>query len=99
MRPRQQPWRKYFTRFAQLCPNAPVVLEIISGFSKPFPYLKRDFWKQWPAAKATDFAGLVAMAATGKPMESHRSPDKAAEQAYQKAELERSVQFFRSLQV
>jgi sugar phosphate isomerase/epimerase len=91
----QVDWKAYFARFAQLCPNAPVILEIISGFAKPFPYLQPGFWEQWGKARAGDFAGLLAMAKRGKELAPHRSPDKSAEQAYQKAELERSVQYCR----
>jgi sugar phosphate isomerase/epimerase len=91
----QVDWKAYFARFAELCPNAPVVLEIISGFSKPFAYLQPGFWDQWGKARAGDFAGLLAMAKRGKELPPHRSPDKEAEQAYQKGELERSVKYCR----
>jgi sugar phosphate isomerase/epimerase len=86
-------WRIYFEKFAALCPNTPVNLEIISGFSRPIPYLKKDFWKEWPKAKASDLAKFVAMAKRGKPLESHKSPDSKAEQEYQKSELERSLRY------
>src|SRR5436190_14246201 len=33
-------WQKYFERFYALCPDAPVNLEIISGFARPLPYLR-----------------------------------------------------------
>ena len=86
-------WKKYFEKFAVLCPNAPVNLEIISGFSRPVPYLRNDFWKVWPKAKATDFAKFLALAKRGKPLEPHKSPDAKAEQDYQKTELERSLKY------
>jgi sugar phosphate isomerase/epimerase len=86
-------WKKYFERFAALRPNVPVNLEIISGFSRPAPYLQKDFWKVWPKARASDFAKFLAMAKRGKPLESHRSPDNKAEQEYQKSELERSLKY------
>ncbi len=88
-------WRTYFDKFAQLCPQAPVVLEIISGFAKPFPYLQEGFWKAWPKVKGADFAGFLALARQGKPLESHKSPDQKAEQAYQREELERSIRYCR----
>ena len=86
-------WKKYFERFATLCPNVPVNLEIISGSARPIPYLKKDFWTIWQKARAKDFAAFVAMAKRGKPMQPHKSPNSAAEQEYQKSELERSLKY------
>jgi sugar phosphate isomerase/epimerase len=86
-------WKPYFDRFAELCPNVPVNLEIISGGARPFPYLKDSFWKEWPKAKAADFAKFLALAKRGKPMESHKSPDSKAEQDYQREQLERSLTY------
>jgi hypothetical protein len=68
-------------------------LEIISGFTRPTPYLQKDFWKVWPKARASDFARFLAMAKRGKPLESHKSADNKAEQEYQKIELERSLKY------
>jgi sugar phosphate isomerase/epimerase len=89
----QVDWKAYFERFAALCPQVPVNLEIISGFAYGVPYLQKNFWNVWPRAKAADFAGFVAMAKRGKALPSHRSPDSKAEQEYQKGELERSVKY------
>jgi sugar phosphate isomerase/epimerase len=86
-------WKKYFEWFATLCGNAPVNLEIISGFARPIPYLRRDFWAAWPNAKASDFAGFLVLAKRGKPLAGHKSPDTKAEQEYQKAELEKSLRY------
>lgn len=85
--------KAYFHRFAELCPGVPVHIETISGFAREFPYLKPAFWEAYPGYRATDFARFVALAKKGKAMEGHRSPDDAAEQAYQKGELERSIAF------
>src|SRR6267142_958784 len=81
-------WKAYFGRFAELCPNVPVNLEIISGGARPVPYLKEGFWKEWPRARAADFAKFLALAKRGKPMEPHKSPDSKAEQDYQREQLE-----------
>jgi sugar phosphate isomerase/epimerase len=86
-------WKIYFEKFAALCPGTPVNLEIISGFARPIPYLKTGFWKEWPKARASDFAKFLAIAKRGKPLESHKSPDNKAEQEYQKTELERSLKY------
>lgn len=85
--------KAYFERFAAICRNVPVHLELISGFARPIPYLQRDFWKVWPKARASDFAKFLALAKRGKPLEPHKSPDAKAEQEYQKGELERSLKY------
>ena len=86
-------WKKYFERFATLCPNVPVNLEIISGFSRPSAYLKKEFWTEWPKARASDLAAFVAMAKQGKSLESHKSANPDEEKAYQKSELKRSLTY------
>ena len=87
----------YFRRFAELCPDVPVHIETISGFNREIPYLKEDFWKVWPKARAKDFARFVALARKGKPREPYKAPEgkdkKLTEQEYQKAELERSLKY------
>src|SRR5206468_8697138 len=55
-------WQKYFETFRALCPNVPVNLEIISGFPRPLPYLRNEFWTVWPKYKASDFAKFLALA-------------------------------------
>jgi sugar phosphate isomerase/epimerase len=89
--------KAYFKRFAELCPNAPVHIETISGFNREFPYLKPEFWKSFPKARAQDFARFVALAKKGRPLEPFKAPagaDKAtADQNYQKGELERSIKY------
>ncbi len=82
-------WKKYFQQFAALCPNVPVNLEIISGFTRPVPYLKDGFWDVWPKARASDFVKFQAMAKRGHALENGASND----QDYQKAELERSLRY------
>src|SRR6185436_1444873 len=85
--------KKYFARFAELCPGVPVHIETISGFAVEFPYLKPEFWKVWPKARGKDFAKFVALAKRGKPLPPHRSADAKEEQEYQKGELERSLKY------
>jgi sugar phosphate isomerase/epimerase len=89
--------KAYFKRFAELCPGVPVHIETISGFNRELPYLKSDFWKVWPKAKASDFARFVALAKKGKPRDSWKAPEgqdrKLAEQEYQKGEIERSLRY------
>jgi sugar phosphate isomerase/epimerase len=97
----QMDFKAYARRFAQLCPQTPFVLEIISGFAVSFPYLKDEFWKAFPKAKAADLAAFVAMARRGTKREPYKAPEgvdrKIAEQNYQKAELERSIKYCREV--
>lgn len=88
-------WNAYMEKYRQVCAGAPFILEIISGFAYGVPYLKSDFWAAWPKAKAADFAKFMAMAKKGKAIPPNRSPDKTAEQDYQKAEVERSMKYCR----
>ncbi len=87
----------YVKRFAELCPGVPFQLEIISGFARPFPYLKEEFWKPYPKARAHEFARFVALAKRGKPVEPFKPGEgedrKTAEREYQKAQLERSLNY------
>ncbi|HXT41741.1 MAG TPA: sugar phosphate isomerase/epimerase [Candidatus Angelobacter sp.] len=94
-------WKRYFRRYAELCPNAPVQLETISGRPIPIPFLKDEFWAAYPNVRPREFAGFLALARAG----SARRPFKvsggrnalAAEQKFQKAELERSIRFCREV--
>lgn len=85
--------KAYAKRFNALCPDAPFILEIISGFARPLPYLKPEFWKGYEEVTAESFAHFVALAKKGKPIPAFKpeGDKKAADQAYQKAELERSI--------
>jgi len=89
--------KRYFQRYAELCPQVPVHIETISGFNREIPYLDADFWQAFPKARARDFARFLALAKRGKPRAPYQAPQgsdpRAAEQAYQKAELERSIKF------
>lgn len=90
-------WKVYFRRFAELCPNVPVHIETISGFPRELGYMKPDFWKVWPNARAADFAKFVRLAKSGKPIPPHRSAGPEDEKRYQEAELARSLAYCRSL--
>jgi sugar phosphate isomerase/epimerase len=89
--------KKYFARFAELCPHVPVHIETISGFNLEVPFLKADFWKSYPELKAADFARFLALARGNKPVEPFKKPDgvdgKKADEDYQRGELERSIKY------
>jgi 3-oxoisoapionate decarboxylase len=59
-------WQVYMKRYAELCPDTPVQLEIISEFDRPLPFYKDDFWKPYPKARAHEFARFVSLAKKGK---------------------------------
>ncbi|MCP5522651.1 MAG: sugar phosphate isomerase/epimerase [Verrucomicrobiales bacterium] len=90
-------WKAYFARFAAFCPQVPVQIETISGFSVEFPYLQTDFWNVWPKALAKDFAKFLAMARKGRPLEAVRPQGREAQQAYQREDLEKSLTYCRTL--
>ncbi|MGI9174671.1 MAG: sugar phosphate isomerase/epimerase family protein [Rhodothermales bacterium] len=89
-------WEAYFDRFAALCPDVPVHLEIISGFSRPFPYLTEAFWNGYEKVPAPVFAGFVRLAEQGHaldPFSADAADPETAQQTYQQSELERSLQY------
>jgi sugar phosphate isomerase/epimerase len=94
-------FKAYMRRYAELCPKVPVQLEIISGITRPFPYLKAEFWKPYQKVRAYEFAKFVALAKKGQPRPSYQVPDdkdrKLAEQQYQKDQLEKSLQYCRQV--
>jgi len=92
-------FESYLRRFSVICPNVPAQLEIISGFSKGFPYLKTDFWKEYPNARAHEFSRFITLAKRGTPLDPFRVPagrdPSIAEQEYQLDQLERSIRYCR----
>jgi sugar phosphate isomerase/epimerase len=62
-------FRRFVARFRDLCPNATMQLENITGRPpKVLPYLEPDFWKAFPKANAAEFARFVALAKNGHPL-------------------------------
>jgi 3-oxoisoapionate decarboxylase len=61
-------FHKFMARYRELCPQAAMQLEIITGRPpQVLPYLEPDFWKAFPKAKAQEFARFVALARNGHP--------------------------------
>lgn len=92
--------KAYAAKFAQLCPATPFILEIISGGPpRKNPYLREEFWKPYPKARASEFARFVAMAERGKPYVTPSPPQgktpEESTQLLQKSELEKSVRYCR----
>jgi sugar phosphate isomerase/epimerase len=84
---------QYSKRFGELCPGVPLQIETISGFAKPLTYKKESFIKEFHYEKmpAADLAAFEALAKKGKAIPPFKAADKAADIAYQKGELERSI--------
>ena len=91
--------KAYAQRFAELCPQAPFILEIISGFARPYSWRKADFWPPYQRVRAGEFARFLNLAKAGKPIPSWQPAPgedrKTAEPAYQQAELGRSLDYCR----
>jgi sugar phosphate isomerase/epimerase len=95
--------KAYFKRFAELCPGVPVHVETISGFNRDLPYLKADYWKVFPKARAQDLVAFIAYAKKGKPRQPWKNPGadeqsrKLVEQEFQRGEIEKSIEYLRGI--
>jgi sugar phosphate isomerase/epimerase len=99
--------RQYVARFHELCPQASIQLEIITGRPpQVLPYLEPDFWKLFPKKRAADFAPFVALAKRGHPFmgtmaiagERNQSAELASVlREQQRADLERSIAYARDV--
>lgn len=93
-------WPRYAARWRALCPAVPVMIETISGAKRTFPYKQAEFWKHYDK-RPDALAKFEALAARGKPLVPFKAPTgpegKAATQAYQKSELEKSIAYLRSI--
>jgi len=97
-------FHKFIARYRELCPQAAMQLEIITGRPpQVLPYLEPDFWKVFPKAKASEFARFVALGRAGHPftgfmvVEDGSKADvpefKAALREQQRVDLERSLEY------
>jgi 3-oxoisoapionate decarboxylase len=93
-------WKKLASRWAELCPNVPIQIETISGFSRGFATKKDDFWKNYDK-RPESFAKFEAMGKRGKAIPNFKAPEgtdkQLAEQEYQKGEIERSIRYLREV--
>ncbi len=94
-------WPAFFSRFRELCPNAPVIVETISGRPISIPLLRDSFWAAYPRATPQTLSRMLRLARAGEP----RAPfttqagqdEPGAEQELQLSELERSVRHSRKV--
>jgi sugar phosphate isomerase/epimerase len=92
-------WRQWTARWRQLCPTVPIMIETISGFPRLFPYKTPEFWQHYDK-RPEKLAKFEALAKRGKPIPAFRDPSDpkervAAQQAYQKSEIEKSIAYLR----
>ncbi len=96
--------KQFIARYAELCPNAPMQLEIITG--RPpvvIPYLEPAFWKAFPGKSAADFARFVSLVQRGHAFDKFmviedglkpQIPEYAAAlKQQQRIDLERSLEY------
>lgn len=93
-------WKKWAARWAQLCPDVPIMIETISGGQRTFAYKKPEFW-QYYDKRPDKLAKFEALARRGHPIPAFKPPADpkeraAAQQAYQKSELEKSIAYLRN---
>ncbi len=90
-------WHAYMDAFEALCPNAPVQLEIISGFARNFNVDADDFWNPYRDIRAVEYSRWLNMAERGyevPPFTPAEGVDRQqASQQYQLAELDRSIRY------
>lgn len=87
-------WREYFRKWDELCPNAPVQLEIISEYGKFIPHKDEKFWQHYQDIRDTDYSAFKELAGRGEAMD---KPQVASAQKFQISELERSIKFSRNI--
>jgi sugar phosphate isomerase/epimerase len=91
-------WKAYAARWAQLCPQVPIMIETISGSQRAFPYKQPDFWKHYDRRpeKLAKFEALAARGHALTPFKAPAGPEgKKITQDFQKAEIEKSLAYLR----
>lgn len=83
--------KKYFARFAQLCPGVAVNIETIGGFAVEFPYYEDSFWDAFPKKTAAEFTRFLNVVRRGNAMDQYDGNDKQR----QRDELEKSIRYCR----
>lgn len=81
--------KRYFARYAELCPQVPVNIETIGGFAMELNYLEPAFWEVWPKRTGAELARFVRIAKTGKALTQFNGNDRER----QKEDLERSLRY------
>jgi sugar phosphate isomerase/epimerase len=91
-------WKRYFRRYAELCPRAPVILETISGRPIPIPFLRNGFLDAYRQMRAPEFAAFRRLVRAGRPIRPFNpagGSSRTREQKFQLRELEQSIRYCR----
>lgn len=92
-------WKAFAARWAQLCPNVPIMIETISGGQRTFAYKQPEFWNHYDR-RPEALAKFEALAKRGRPLTPFKAPPgpegRKANQEFQKAELEKSITYLRT---
>lgn len=96
-------FKRFVARYRELCPNAAMQLEIITGRPpQVVPYFEAGHWKAFQNANAAEFARFVALAKSGHPFmgtmviagTAKQPPHvEASLQEQQRTDLERSFEY------
>jgi sugar phosphate isomerase/epimerase len=96
---------QFTRRFRELCPQAPMLLEVITGRPPAvLAYLEAAYWKGFPDTPAAEFARFVSLAKKGHPfMKTMLIPEggtvpeeyRAALVLQERRDLERSLEYAR----
>ena len=91
-------WKAYAARWAQLCPQVPIMIETISGGPRMFPYKQPEFWRHYDR-RPEKLAKFEALVRRGRQIPAFKAPQgpegKKATQDFQRAELEKSITYLR----
>ncbi|MFM9082048.1 MAG: sugar phosphate isomerase/epimerase family protein [Opitutaceae bacterium] len=91
-------WKAYAARWAQLCPQVPIMIETISGGPRMFPYKQPEFWRHYDR-RPEKLAKFEALMRRGRQIPAFKAPQgpegKKVTQDFQRAELEKSITYLR----
>jgi sugar phosphate isomerase/epimerase len=92
-------WHQWATRWSELCPKVPIIIETISGFARTFAYQQPEFWTHYDR-RPEKLAAFETLVARGRPIAPFANPADAqqraaAQQAYQRSEIEKSIAYLR----
>jgi sugar phosphate isomerase/epimerase len=89
-------WKTYFKRYAELCPQAPVQIETISGFNRELAINEDAFWAKW-GKKPASLTAFKKWAVGGKKKAPFSGGSKEATQKYQLGDIERSIAYCKKI--
>ena len=89
-------WKTYFKRFAELCPNAPVQIETISGFNRELAIKDEEMWERW-GKKPASLDAFKRWAVGGRKKTPFKGKSRENTQKYQLSDIERSIAYCKKI--